>query len=210
MNAKRTELIYGVELSEIMKSHPGVLAHPVLSVCTLALESSGLDTEGIYRIAGKTPDVETLKIALEVSFQSIDWSAYDPHVIASAVKAFLRDLPEPLFLFPLRDRVEYSGITDEKERIGKLKTRLKSLKKANLDHLRFMLNHLVKVAEHGASNKVTMQALSVTFGPILFQSQYEQIEAPASGLGWFTKQPSQNMTQEVMQMEQLRSDLVKN
>ena len=104
-----TDLIFGVSLHEVMKLYPNVSAPPHFSGCILYVEEKGLTTENIYRINGKANDVENLKIALELDPHSIEWSKWDVHAASSIVKTFLRELPEPLFVFPMRDRLEYSG-----------------------------------------------------------------------------------------------------
>lgn len=105
-----------------------------------------------------------------------------------------------------------TGIPDEKERLAKLKTRVKSLRKSSQSVLSFVISHLIKVAEHEAVNRVSVQSLSVVYGPILFQSQYDQIEnAAPTGLSWFSKQSTvQNAAPDAAQLELLRNDLVKH
>jgi hypothetical protein len=62
-------------------------------------------------------------------------------------------------------------------------------------------------------NRLSISTLSIVFGPILFQSLIDHSNEPSSGaissgLGWFSKQPAQNVNQEAMQLEQLRLDNV--
>jgi hypothetical protein len=102
------ELVYGIPLSQIMTDFPDELSHPILASCIKCIEEQGLDIEQIYVKTAKASDVEALKILLEVDYQTVDWSQYDPVTISSVVKVFLRALPEPLFTFPIRDRIECS------------------------------------------------------------------------------------------------------
>ena len=99
--------------------------------------------------------------------------------------------------------------SDEKDRLVKLKSRIIGLPKLHRALLSRMVAHLTKVLEKGTVNKVTVQALSVVFGPILFQSQVDQTEAASGGaLGWFSKSAAPAATAEAQQMEQLRLDVV--
>ena len=91
-----------------MKAYSNEVAHPILASCVKNIEERGLDVEQIYAKAGKPSQVENLKISLEVDHNSIDWNQFDPSTVAGVVKGFIRSLPEPLFNFPLRDRLEYS------------------------------------------------------------------------------------------------------
>jgi hypothetical protein len=102
------DLVYGVPLSQIMDNFPDEMAHPILATCIKCIEERGLDVEQIYTKTAKASDVEILKVILEVDHIAVDLNQYDPVTISSVVKAFLRALPEPIFTFPIRDRIEYS------------------------------------------------------------------------------------------------------
>lgn len=102
-------LVYGLPLDHVMKKFPDLPAPPVLMACAQYIDQKGLDIEGVHRISGKQSDIESLKVSLELNATTVDWEQYDAHAVSSVFKAFLRDLPEPLFLFPLKDRAEYSS-----------------------------------------------------------------------------------------------------
>ena len=91
-----------------MENYPDKVAHPILSSCINNIEERGLDVEQIYAKTAKPSDTETLKILLEVNHLAVSWDQFDPVTVSSAIKTFLRTLPEPVFTFPLRDRIEYS------------------------------------------------------------------------------------------------------
>ena len=91
-----------------MADYPDEMAHPILSSCVKNIEERGMDVEQIYAKTAKSSDTEVLKILLEVNHSSIKWEQFDPITVSSVIKAFLRALPEPVFTFPLRDRIEYS------------------------------------------------------------------------------------------------------
>ena len=68
----------------------------------------------------------------------------DIHLLTGLVKAYLRELPEPLFPFPRTDRDAYSAITNETIRMKNLSDLFRTLPKNNLTALRFLLEHLNK------------------------------------------------------------------
>lgn len=204
-----------------MANYPEEMTHPIISSCIKRIEENGTDVEQIYIKTAKSSDTEVLKVLLEVDHTMVEWDKFDPVTVSSVVKSFLRSLPEPLFTFPLRDRVEYSCkinhylilvITDEKERSVKLKTRVRSLKKVNQNLLYSFLNHISKLLERSDVNRLSVSSLSIVLGPILFQSSIDHIEPTStgltSGLGWFSKPQNPNATPEALQLEQLRLDNV--
>lgn len=101
-------MVYGVPLSQIMAEYPEEMVHPLLSSCIKRIEEKGTEVEQIYIKTAKASDTEILKVLLEVDHTMVDWDKFDPVTVSSVVKLFLRSLPEPIFTFPLRDRVEYS------------------------------------------------------------------------------------------------------
>ena len=102
------DLIFGVSLDTVMKRHTGESIPPLVEICIGVLEQRGLEVEGIHRINGRANDVEILRLQLELDLNTIDWSKFEPHTISTVLKAYFKELPEPLFLFPLKDRIEYS------------------------------------------------------------------------------------------------------
>ena len=99
---------------------------------------------------------------------------------------------------------------DEKNRVIKLKTKIKSLRKSNQGVLFMLIQHLQKILDHAETNKMAMSNLTYTFAPILFASHVDASESTNTGggaLGWFTKQNSQIMTPEIQTIENLKADL---
>lgn len=102
------DLVFGVPLASVMRRYPGEVIPPLVEALIGILEQRGLEVEGIHRINGGANVVELLRLQLELDMASIDWGKFEPHTISTVLKAYLKELPEPLFLFPLKDRVDYS------------------------------------------------------------------------------------------------------
>lgn len=67
------------------------------------LQENGLDTLGIFRLSGSAERVNELREGLEKG-EGLKAVASDPgdlHAVAGLLKAFLRELPEPLLTFEL-------------------------------------------------------------------------------------------------------------
>ena len=61
--------------------------------------------EGIFRMAGQNVRCTTLKEEIDNSLSVKFSDTENPHDIANLFKQWLRDLPEPLFLFSNFDKI---------------------------------------------------------------------------------------------------------
>ncbi|KNC95788.1 uncharacterized protein SPPG_08781 [Spizellomyces punctatus DAOM BR117] len=140
------DMVFGVPLETLLRAHPGSGIPAVLYKCVRAVEARGLDKEGIYRVSGKHSDVLELKLRVEKDVHSVNLEdeSWDVHVIAGLVKMYLRQLPVPVFPFPAKERTEYSQIADEKERVLRLRARVKALPRSHHTVLKFLAEHLAK------------------------------------------------------------------
>ncbi|KAJ3256784.1 hypothetical protein HK103_005158 [Boothiomyces macroporosus] len=152
------DMVFGVPLSIAARGSPDYLPK-LLPKCFEAIEKRGLDrinqgidSEGIYRIAARVSDVTELKIACETSLDEVNLldDSIDINAIAGLVKMYLRELPDPLLIFPAKERFEYSlnmavsppATVPLEERLAKLKFRIKTIPKEKEAVLRALLQHL--------------------------------------------------------------------
>lgn len=68
-----------------------------------------IDTEGIFRRSGNRTRVNELRDKINAGFDVI-FDEEDPHVVASLMKTFLRELEEPLLTYEnYDDIIEFLG-----------------------------------------------------------------------------------------------------
>lgn len=108
-----------------------------------------IDTEGIFRRSGSYGRINALKqLVNSGEMQSIDFKDEDTFVVAGLLKAFLRDLSEPLLTYELYDEIvkflEWSK--DERSRNVKLMLREK-LPVENYELFKYIVEFLVKVCQ---------------------------------------------------------------
>ena len=158
---------------------------PILSKCISEIEKRGLDLQGLYRIAGVKNKVETLCASFETGdYKDIDLSDEPPHLIASCLKLYFRQLPEPLFTFHLYDEFipfsrkwdemmripDQSVAEDEKEiLLSELKQLVHKLPRPNYIIGRRLLRHLRVVHMNANVNCMDAHNLGIVFGPTLFR-----------------------------------------
>ena len=158
---------------------------PILTRCISEIEKRGLDLQGIYRIAGVKNKVETLCASFESGdYKNIDLSDEHPHLIASCLKLYFRQLPEPLFTFRLYDEfIPFSRKWDEMMRnpdlevaeeekgrlLAELSLLVQKLPRPNYIIGRRLLRHLRVVHMNANFNCMNAHNLGIVFGPTLFR-----------------------------------------
>ncbi|KAJ3273457.1 hypothetical protein HDV01_004377 [Terramyces sp. JEL0728] len=145
------DMVFGVPLSIASRGSPDYLPR-ILPRCFDAIEKRGINSEGIYRIAARVSDVTDLKIACETNLDEVNFmdDTIDINAVAGVVKMYIRELPDPLLLFPVKERIEYSVNVaatpptpiPAEERLAKLKYKIKSMTKEKEAVLRALLQHL--------------------------------------------------------------------
>jgi len=167
---------FGVDLGEQM-NRDQVEIPVVVEKCCAAIEKYGLRSQGIYRISGTQTKVVKLKERLDKDVEAVDldaeeWAS-DINNVASAVKLWLRELPDPLFTYSLhQDFIEAARIENDRLRHIRLHEKVNDLPDPNYATLKFFMGHLHKVVQNEAVNQMSVYNLSIVFGPTLFGQPY--------------------------------------
>jgi hypothetical protein len=157
--------VFGVDLTTLSIRYKCSIPF-VVKMCVEEIEKRGMMHEGIYRISAFADEIETLKMALDREGDKAVMSenVYSINVVAGALKLYLRLLPVPLITFqadPTFIRVmECKSIG---EQIIAIREALKELPAAHLNCLKYILEHLHRVAAHQAVNKMTEHNLATVF-----------------------------------------------
>lgn len=99
---------FGVTLKFINANSPCLnYIPPVVRKCVDSMSLTGvIDTEGIFRRSGAYTAIAKLKKQVNAGeMDAVDFKAVDTHVLAGLLKAFLRDLTEPLLTFELYEEI---------------------------------------------------------------------------------------------------------
>lgn len=169
------DLIFGTGLVDYAFSHgDGAGSRPPLIVtkCIQFMEQPRcINTPGIYRVSAKYSRLPELTSAIERNERSFQFDAEreEPSVVASILKLYLRQLPEPVMNMPWDERIRYTRDREEHIRNGfvALKGRIRRLPSIHQATLRALLLHLSNVASHAEVNKMTVANLAVVFSPVV-------------------------------------------
>lgn len=150
----------------------------VVRKCAEEVERRGLNQEGIYRVSGFSEEIESLRMSLDkngTATQTSDKTYKDIHVVAGTLKLYLRLLPIPVITMQAHPALIEAAATGELDKelaqqVDDVKTALDLLPIAHYNCLKFIIQHLKRVTDHQAINKMTPHNLATVFAPSLIES----------------------------------------
>ncbi|XP_036180974.1 arf-GAP with Rho-GAP domain, ANK repeat and PH domain-containing protein 1 isoform X2 [Myotis myotis] len=148
--------------------------------CVDYITQCGLTSEGIYRKSGQTSKTQQLLESLRQDARSVRLKEGEQHVdnVSSALKRFLRDLPDGLFTRAQRlFWLEASEIEDEEEKISRYRGLLARLPPVNRATVKALISHLYCVQCFSDTNQMNTHNLAIVFGPTLFQTDGQDYKA---------------------------------
>ncbi|XP_017783186.1 PREDICTED: rho GTPase-activating protein 26 [Nicrophorus vespilloides] len=150
--------------------------------CIEVLESRGLEEQGIYRVVGVTSKVtKLLNMGLDRRksdklTQLDDPQEWETKTITSALKNYLRNLPEPLMTHRYHNGFIAAVKNDSRQtRINDVHTLIYRIPSNNFEVLKILMKHLVNVAAKSDKNLMTVSNLGVCFGPTLLRPEEETV-----------------------------------
>uniref|UniRef100_UPI0037E89D01 rho GTPase-activating protein 12-like isoform X2 n=1 Tax=Semicossyphus pulcher TaxID=241346 RepID=UPI0037E89D01 len=167
--------VFGCSLSSLCHRENSTVPSFV-RMCIDHVENNGLCIDGLYRVSGNLAVIQKLRFAVnhdeKVNLADAKWE--DIHVTTGALKMYFRELPEPLFTFPLfHDFVSSIKLSEYKHRVQSIKELVRQLPKPNHDTMQALFKHLRKVIDHGEENRMTTQSVAIVFGPTLLRPETE-------------------------------------
>ncbi|MBN3317152.1 MYO9B protein, partial [Atractosteus spatula] len=159
---------FGVRVCALTSSKNPVPA--VLSILLEHVEMNGLYTEGIYRKSGSANRMKELHQLLESDPNTVVLDNYPIHAVTGIVKQWLRELPDPLMTFEhYSDFLRAVELPEKQEQIQAIYKVLDQLPPANYNTLERLIFHLVAVAKHEQSNRMSPNALAIVFAPCILR-----------------------------------------
>lgn len=161
--------IFGVALVTLVTEEHKIPL--VIEKLIYTIEVKGLYTEGIYRKSGVSSKIKEVKARMDENPDSCEFEKYQVHVLASVLKSFLREMPEPLLTFEYYENFITAAILEnETDRITTLYDILKKLPSHNYDLMERLIFHLARVALHEETNRMSASALAIVFAPCVLRT----------------------------------------
>ncbi|XP_073673670.1 rho GTPase-activating protein 35 isoform X2 [Garra rufa] len=147
--------------------------------CIRYIETTGLSTEGIYRVSGNKAEMEAMQRQFDQD-PNIDLIEKDMSVntVAGAMKSFFSELPDPLVPYNMQtELVEAFKINDREQRLHTMKDVLRRFPRENYDVFKYVITHLNKVSQNSRLNLMTSENLSICFWPTLMRPDFTTMDA---------------------------------
>lgn len=147
--------------------------------CVRFIETTGLNTEGLYRVSGNKSEMESMQRQFEQD-HGLDLVEKDfaINTVAGGLKSFFSELPEPLVPCALQvDLLDAFKIIDREQRLYTMKDVLRKFPRENYDVFKYVVSHLHKVSQLSRLNLMTSENLSICFWPTLMRPDFTTMDA---------------------------------
>uniref|UniRef100_A0A7N6AE30 Rho-type GTPase-activating protein 26 n=1 Tax=Anabas testudineus TaxID=64144 RepID=A0A7N6AE30_ANATE len=166
----------------LCKTFLDVTGFNVMKKFIYAVDTRGIDEQGLYRIVGVNSRVQKLlnlamdpKTCADVELENPEWEI---KTITSAIKHYLRMLPAPLMTYQYqRSFIKAAKMDNPEARVTEIHALVHRLPEKNRQMLELLIKHLANVASHHQQNLMTIANLGVVFGPTLLRPQEETVAA---------------------------------
>lgn len=144
----------------------------IVDKCINFVYIHGSMSEGIYRKSGSENSILKLMAAFRADAFNVEITRneYNEHDVANVLKRFMRDLPERL-MGKLSESfmcvTELKNSTDKIQVYKELLTRLPVIERETLKRI---VGHLAFISSQKIKNKMSVQNLTMIWGPTLLQS----------------------------------------
>ncbi|MCJ8730582.1 hypothetical protein PDJAM_G00186220 [Pangasius djambal] len=182
------------------------LAPLLVEQCVDFIRERGLKEEGLFRMPGQANLVKELQDAFDCGDKPLFDSNTDVHTVASLLKLYLRELPEPVIPFnKYEDFLTCAQLLLKDAEVGlsELAKQVNTLPQANYNLLKYICKFLDEVQSHANENKMSVQNLATVFGPNILRAKMEDPVSMMEG----TSQVQHLMTVLISEHERLYGGL---
>uniref|UniRef100_A0A8C9XLM3 Rho GTPase activating protein 22 n=1 Tax=Sander lucioperca TaxID=283035 RepID=A0A8C9XLM3_SANLU len=172
--------VFGQHLEETMlyeaQCGPQLLVPVLVEQCVCFIREHGLKEEGLFRAPGQTNHVRELQDAFDRGEKPVFDSTTDVHTVASLLKLYIRELPEPIIPFSKYTQfLSCAQLLTKDKAMGiiELGKQVKSLPQVNYNLLTYICKFLDVVQSHSNENKMSVQNLATVFGPNILRPRVE-------------------------------------
>nr|XP_020635818.1 rho GTPase-activating protein 25 isoform X2 [Pogona vitticeps] len=172
-------VVFGQQLAETMayEQRFGQYQVPILvEKCAEFIRKHGLNEEGIFRLPGQDNLVKQLRDAFDAGERPSFDQDTDVHTVASLLKLYLRELPEPVIPCAQYEDFLLCGqllTADEAKGHQQLVKQLALLPRDNCNLLSYICRFLHEIQQNSITNKMSVENLATVFGVNLIKPKME-------------------------------------
>ncbi|XP_054630733.1 rho GTPase-activating protein 25 [Dunckerocampus dactyliophorus] len=144
--------------------------------CAEYIREHGLNEEGIFRLPGQDNSVKQFRDAFDAGERPSFPSDTDVHTVASLLKLYLRELPEPVIPWTqYQDFLDCTNLLDSNKKEGqeKLEKQISLLPRVNYNLLSYVCRFLFEVQLNSKINKMSVENLATVMGINLLKPQIQ-------------------------------------
>ncbi|KAL6045904.1 Rho GTPase activating protein 19 [Balamuthia mandrillaris] len=170
--------VFGRSLEETLafQNNGAVLPNIVSETITWLEQNKAVEEEGLFRIPGQVTIISELKAQYDKKGTADLSPITDIASVAGLLKLYLRELPEPLFLFRFYSTfIKIAKNDDTLSRIRNLRILINGLPELNKTVAFYILKFLNKVVNNKHKNLMTSANLAMIFAPNLLRSEREEL-----------------------------------
>ncbi|KAM4745083.1 rho GTPase-activating protein 25 [Anableps anableps] len=174
-----TSAVFGKSLIDTLTYEQRFGPHTVpilVQKCAEFIIEHGLEEEGIFRLPGQDNAVKQFRDAFDAGERPSFPSDTDVHTVASLLKLYLRELPEPVVPWSQYQAfLDCTNLLDVSSKKGweKLEQQVALLPRANYNILSYVCRFLFEVQRHSDVNKMNVENLATVMGINLLKPQLE-------------------------------------
>lgn len=177
------ERVFGCDLGEHLLNS-GQDVPTVLTCCAEFIEKHGL-VDGIYRLSGVTSNIQKLRNAFDEdrvpALHSDESILQDIHSVASLLKMYFRELPNPLCTYQLYSTfVNAVQASSDAERLRRMRDAVRKLPPPHYRTLEYLMRHLVRVAARGSETGMTPRNVAIVWAPNLLRCKELEVGGVAA------------------------------
>lgn len=175
---KQRGRVFGILLEELVRREETNLGIPIVVHRILTYLDSVLEVQGIFRLSGGAESVRNLKKAFDTSkdlwnVALPDFTSSGPHAVASLLKLFMKELPEPLVpndFYKLFLDLQKERCHDATARLRDLRELIFKMPPAHRAMLAELAGLLRRIANMSKVNQMTPKNLAICLAPNIFRS----------------------------------------
>ncbi|XP_049838628.1 GTPase-activating protein CdGAPr isoform X8 [Schistocerca gregaria] len=178
------ERVFGCDLGEHLLNS-GHDIPMVLKCCAEFIESNGI-VDGIYRLSGVTSNIQKLRNAFDEdrvpALYEDEAILQDIHSVASLLKMYFRELPNPLCTYQLYHTFvgAVQAGTDEAGRLARMRDAVHKLPPPHYRTLQYLVRHLARVASRGHLTGMTPRNVAIVWAPNLLRCKELEVGGVAA------------------------------
>ncbi|XP_014244503.1 rho GTPase-activating protein 32 isoform X2 [Cimex lectularius] len=180
------ERVFGCDLSEHLLNS-GHEIPLVLKCCSEFIENHGI-VDGIYRLSGVTSNIQRLRSIFDEDRVPVltedSGIKQDIHGVASLLKMYFRELPNPLCTYQLYDEFVAAVQSPSEKRLENMKKVVQKLPPPHYRTLEYLMGHLGRVCNHSTGTGMTARNVAIVWAPNLLRCRsLDQGVAALQGVG---------------------------